>query len=209
MKTLFCVKVSWRLKHEASSGGKGVDQTAVLPIVTVKDPYTWMSSMCRHSYSANWHHIEQHCPNLVTNKYDENKWKHYKGVVPVNVRYSPENVTHHESLLGLWNDYYKEWHHVKFPRLIVRFEDLLFRTEETVKQICHCGGGKMKDTQFKFVVESAKSGQAHKGSSGMIKSMIRYGNSTRRVSYYTEPDLEYVRKKWDKELGDAYSYKLA
>lgn len=200
--------VTWRLKHVAEMGGKGVNQTSVLPVVTIKDPYTWMSSMCRHSYSANWRHVEEHCPNLVANEIDQAKWHNIPDVIPVSVRYSPDNVTHHESLLGLWNDYYSGWQRAKFPRLIVRFEDMLFRTEEVVTKVCHCAGGKVKEGSFKFVVDSAKQGKAHTGSSGLIKSIIRYGNSTRRTDYYAKEDLEYVEKKWNQDLGEAYSYKL-
>jgi len=200
---------SWRLHNVAESGGKDVKQTDVLPVVTIKDPYTWMSSMCRHSYAANWRHTSDHCPNLVANDVDRKSFPGISDVVHVNVRYKRENVTHHESLFGLWQDWYSEWHNVDFPHLIVRYEDMLFRTEEVVKKVCECAGGKMIAKTFKYVEDSAKAGAAHKGSSGLISSMIRYGNSTRRTAFYTEEDLNFVRKKVDQSLFDAYSYKLA
>jgi hypothetical protein len=45
------------------------------------------------------------------------------------------------SLVDMWNVWYKDWHDVSFPRLMVRFEDLLFHAEDVVSQVCACGGG--------------------------------------------------------------------
>lgn len=39
--------IAFRTKHEAKAASKVVtDQTTVFPIVLLKDPYTWMSSIC-------------------------------------------------------------------------------------------------------------------------------------------------------------------
>ena len=38
--------VDWRGQH-AAQGLEGVDVDGVLPVVVVKDPFTWMRSMCR------------------------------------------------------------------------------------------------------------------------------------------------------------------
>ena len=36
-----------RLHHKAKVGSNDIDQTHVLPVVMIKDPYHWMKSMCR------------------------------------------------------------------------------------------------------------------------------------------------------------------
>jgi hypothetical protein len=36
-----------------------------MPVVAVRDPYSWMQSMCRHRYSAHWFHTPLHCPNFI------------------------------------------------------------------------------------------------------------------------------------------------
>lgn len=121
-------------------------QEYVFPVVVIKDPYTWMTSMCRHSYSTNWLHSPHHCPNLVVTDEDTELKKDIgEGYpVPVNVHYSDENITRHESLVGLWNDYYSGWYtDASYPRVIVRFEDLLFHAEEVITKVCHCGGGEV------------------------------------------------------------------
>ena len=155
---------SWRFKHKAAEAGDLKHQEYVLPAVVIKDPYTWMTSMCRHSYNANWIHVSDHCPNLIANEDDVKKFSKIMSVgdiVPVNVRYNNENITHHKSLANLWNDYYLEWYiEAKFPRLIVRFEDLLFRAEHVIGKVCYCAGGKIKDS-FEYLAETAKKGDVH------------------------------------------------
>ena len=155
---------SWRFKHKADEGGDLKHQEYVLPAVVIKDPYTWMTSMCRHSYSANWCHTKDHCPNLIANENDINVFNNTLAlgeVVPVNIRYSAENITHHKSLVNLWNDYYLDWYaNATFPRVIVRFEDLLFRSEYVIDQVCSCAGGKLKNN-FTYLAETAKTGEVH------------------------------------------------
>mmetsp|Transcript_61962 Transcript_61962/g.73440 ORF Transcript_61962/g.73440 Transcript_61962/m.73440 type:complete len:333 (-) Transcript_61962:3-1001(-) len=43
---------SYRNENVASDGGAGVIQDHVLPVVMIKDPLTWMSSMCVHRYGT-------------------------------------------------------------------------------------------------------------------------------------------------------------
>ena len=55
---------TFRLHNVARAEKDSIDQRAVLPVVTTKDPYGWFGSMCRHQYAAQWSH-RGHCPNLV------------------------------------------------------------------------------------------------------------------------------------------------
>ena len=50
-----------------------------LPLITIRNPYDWMISMCEHSYTAKWSRYKkwkhQICPHLVyTNSTAETKW---------------------------------------------------------------------------------------------------------------------------------------
>ena len=54
-----------------------IDNQLQLPVVVVRDPWTWLQSMCRVRYSAHWFHVVErnpgdpyHCPNLVPNHVD-------------------------------------------------------------------------------------------------------------------------------------------
>ena len=211
--------VSWRLHHEAAVGGKGTNQEEFLPIVMIKDPLTWMESMCRHSYEARWRHFAEHCPNLVANRYD--RGRESGEIVPVFVKFAtkhigdeplpdPKNRTfiQYDSLVEVWNRWYMEWMEVDFPRLMVRFEDLLFHAEETISQICDCAGGKMRP-RFRYIEDSAKGSKGpHKGSGGFLASLVTYGNSTKRMKdiLTEEADYEFAKKNLDETLMREFGY---
>eukprot|EP00586_Coscinodiscus_wailesii_P017310 CAMPEP_0172493460 /NCGR_PEP_ID=MMETSP1066-20121228/24924_1 /TAXON_ID=671091 /ORGANISM="Coscinodiscus wailesii, Strain CCMP2513" /LENGTH=239 /DNA_ID=CAMNT_0013263655 /DNA_START=431 /DNA_END=1150 /DNA_ORIENTATION=- len=191
---------SWRGKHvSASPWAKGIPPYDVLPIVMIKDPYTWMSSMCRHHYTAIWLREEGHCPNLVS------MWA--EGVrFPVKVQYNSTHATFHESLVGLWNDWNEAYVNVDYPRLMVRFEDLLFYPEEVTKLICECAGGMMTKV-FEVELDNAKAGmKGHTGTSDFYDAVMRYSNESLRVDGYTKNDLEFARQTINTDLMKAFRY---
>ena len=52
-------QTSFRFHHvceENRDHGVKLPQERVLPVVMIKDPYTWMSSICRHKYYTNFPH---------------------------------------------------------------------------------------------------------------------------------------------------------
>ena len=105
-----------------------------------------MQSMCRHSYAASWPHNKDHCPNLIASeddikklpglrkRYGNIKSKDVEKLVPITIKYSKENKIFHDHLS--FGHYYSEWYNdyweADYPRLMVRFEDLLFHGEEYV-----------------------------------------------------------------------------
>jgi len=204
--------VSFRLNHKATGQSRQVEhQDHVLPVVTIKDPYHWMGSMCRHSYAANWYHDKEHCPNLIPNKYDDGKRGGIKiggGPIAVNIRFQPKNVSHYESLAAIWNDWYGDYLIADFPRLIVRFEDILFHLEETLTAICECGGGRIrKDASMHIKSESAKgSNGPHTGASGLYSAIKRYGHTDQRLDGMTQEDLEYAQETLNKDMMELFGY---
>jgi hypothetical protein len=99
----------------------------ILPVVSIRDPYTWMQSMCRSRYQAHWFVTDAHCPNLDMDTVDLLAYCRGKDCrpmqmaqncisdeveillanhvpdeshVPVEVRYQALNMTH-ESLVHL------------------------------------------------------------------------------------------------------------
>jgi hypothetical protein len=203
--------ISWRMHHNALVGSLGVDQTHVLPVAIIKDPFHWMGSMCRHSYSANWYHDPQHCPNLVPNERDIGK----RGItmanksVPVNIAFKGDQLEHYDSLLHLWNDWYGNYLDVQeVPRLIIRFEDLLFHLEEIVTEICHCVGGTVINSKKGIHLQSgaAKKGEFHSGSNGLLSAISRYGSKKHRLDTMTEDDIQYANKNVGSELMKTFHY---
>lgn len=157
-----------------------------LPIVIIRDPWTWFQSMCRFPYTANWFHVpgpDGHCPNFLPN-HVEQKWfakslsevRDYfdgdrflmksvmmkanytldKEVIPVKVKYKSE-VARHDSLAHFWKDWYKEYYDATFPRLMIRLEDLVFFPRQVLRSICECVNGTFaNETSFKLGGNSTK-----------------------------------------------------
>jgi len=158
---------------------------------------------------------------LVPNKWDRGR-KPGEGSMGLKVKFATQHIgdepipdksnktfVEYTSLVDLWNVWYRDWHNVDFPRLMVRFEDLMFHAEDTVTEICKCGGGTMRSKKLRYVEDSAKGqGGPHAGSAGFLASLITYGNSTlRNEGILTDArDLEYARKHLDKELMDMFGY---
>lgn len=170
--------------------------------------------MCRIHYKAFWAHDNKsehkHCPNLVPSDYDRKQfpWLDDKNHVPVRVKY-PEFVQHHDSLVGFWNDWYNAYVKASYPRLVVRFEDLVFHAKQVTTQVCHCAGGDMKK-KFTYIVDSAKKGEAAHGPkearTSFVDAMIRYGKDDGRLDSMTPDDLEYARSNLDPKLMEFFNY---
>jgi len=195
----------------------GVDD--VLPIVLVRDPFGWMKSMCRHPYAANWdERRDERCPRLAGGA-DR----------PVAVRFG-SGTTRHRSLAHLWNDWYGAYFRgddgggddgqegrAPFPRLFVRFEDLIFYPEEVTRRACACAGGvlghRLDDQDvaagaFHYVVRSAKAGAGHGPASqrnGLVDSWIRYGGRDPRDDYAAE-EARAAEALLDPRLVRAFGY---
>eukprot|EP00934_Nitzschia_sp_Nitz4_P000262 Nitzschia sp. Nitz4//scaffold66_size103028//96921//98281//NITZ4_004517-RA/size103028-snap-gene-0.148-mRNA-1//-1//CDS//3329556407//262//frame0 len=177
-----------------------MNNTDYLPIVAVRDPYSWFQSMCRKSYAAGWYHVsgpEGHCPNFIPNQV-ERDWfnktqqsvsSYFKddarlivGVVnkanftldkpniPVEIKYKNE-IAYHESLVHFWKDWYQEYFDADFPRLMIRLEDLVFRPYEVVEATCKCAGGRVVHrSKFSLYAESIKKGS--KGHDGAAETTL-------------------------------------
>lgn len=189
-----------------------VDKSRVLPVVVVKDPYTWMQSMCRHPYQMLWQHDPDHCPNLVPNEIEvQHKMvssiNDFPDGIPVSVTYRVDSYfTHHSSMAGLWNDWYSAYNDATdYPRLMVRFEDLLFRPESVIGDVCKCAGGNLKG-KFQVIQNSAK--PKHAGSSDLETAVRRYGDKQKRIEKFTQRDIDAARTFLNVDLMNKFGYKI-
>lgn len=167
------------------------NNSVIMPVVTIRDPYSWLQSMCRHRYSAHWFHPPHHCPNFVpderdyeflqyANVYKRAKFRKFHHDDPwlvdnvmntANFNKTQTVVplyvryklinTTHTSLAHLWNDWYNEYMVGDFPRIVVRMEDLVFHAEQVIQQVCTCVGGTFAATDFQYIIDSAKHGEIH------------------------------------------------
>jgi hypothetical protein len=188
-----------------------------LPLVTIRDPYQWMQSMCRHEYAAHWHHTPENCPNIVKRGYHDTK-EHgtlaldSSDLVAVDIHYSENFHVHHNSLPHFWNDWYQLYFNATYPRIMVRFEDLLFYGQEVTETLCACGGGvtrqDRKANHFVHISKSAKKGTAAHGShkTDLVAALIKYGNDVHRLDNLTPEDLKATRQVLDSQLMQAFGY---
>lgn len=186
------------------------NKTNVLPIAVIRDPFSWMQSMCKNPYVARWPHSQAHCPNFVPNADD-----FALGVSPttktigVTVKYKPP--VEYDSLLHYWMAWYKEYLDADYPRLIVRFEDLQFHAKEMVTLVCECAGAVPRDPNaaFTYIVDAGKWGPGHRGKqTNLISAMIKYGTDAKRFSGMTREDMEFVANNLDPELMELFKYEM-
>ena len=195
--------VAWRNKNVAPHA-EAIVQNHTLPLVIIKDPYFWMGSMCRHSYEAVWDDVDR-CPNLVKG----NTSKTY----PITVRYKKgKKPWEYKSLADFWNVWYGNYlsKMEEFPILMIRYEDLLFHTEEVITKVCECGGGRLsEETKAKGInlsVDSAKDGYNHEESNGLLNAMMRYGHANKRFENMNEYDLRYAKTTIRADLMEIFGY---
>ena len=122
-----------RLRNVAKVGGKGVNQTAVLPIAVIKDPYHWAISQCRHRYSSHWIHDDDHCPAIVNwktfapNTVTVKVCPAFRGFVVLMLpsRLSPNRCAarfqyaldfkNYKAHIEFWNEWCREYNNASFP----------------------------------------------------------------------------------------------
>ncbi len=134
--------------------------------------------------------------------------------VPVHAKYVKELRIKYTSIVHLWNEWYNAYANVTtFPRLIVRMEDLVFRADEVLPQICECFGGTWQNHHDKTQVRhQPKVANRNAGidtglGSGLLRSIIKYGNTTSRREHYQSMQLEAAKDILDPKLMALFGYK--
>jgi hypothetical protein len=126
----------------------------------------------------------------------------------MKLKYNPP--IYFDSLADYWGQWYKEYLEADYPRLIVRFEDIQFHAKELIEVICQCAGAvpREDDALFRYVVDSAKWGLAHKSNSNMISAMVKYGTDKNRFDGMTEADWTIAKEVFTPELMELFGYEL-
>eukprot|EP00548_Thalassiothrix_antarctica_P015026 CAMPEP_0194175832 /NCGR_PEP_ID=MMETSP0154-20130528/9831_1 /TAXON_ID=1049557 /ORGANISM="Thalassiothrix antarctica, Strain L6-D1" /LENGTH=404 /DNA_ID=CAMNT_0038889801 /DNA_START=188 /DNA_END=1402 /DNA_ORIENTATION=+ len=198
-----------------------------LPVVTIRDPYDWMKSMCKHSYTLRWDHtrgdVGQECPSMV----DEKTGKIRKITAKFGAD-SLNRIPFNNSLVGVWNTFYGEYFHKIYgdvPVLVIRFEDIIFFSKEITKTICECAGGKLlgplsiysdKEASvgdFHYVVGSAVVGKGHgpvdNHRNGIVDSWIKYSKPrSQQKEKFSSTDLGFIQKVIDRNMTNFFDYQV-
>lgn len=191
---------SVRLTHETEHNQ--MNASLAFPVAIVKDPMMWLHSMCHNAYSAHWKRVADHCPNLVHQTVDRHTMQERTAPVEALIMYSKENRVHWESLVEMWNDWYRQYLDADYPRLLVRFEDFLFRPEFVLEHVAECVGGDLVEP-IHFQSQSSK---GHGSQTDLLHAMVRYGRGEGRLGNMTQLDLDYAREVLDDRLLQLFSY---
>ena len=145
-----------------------------------------MQSMCKNPYTARWPHFHV-CPNLLkqpnqTNTTTDIDWN------TVTVKYGAGS-DEYISLVHLWLEWYRLYiKDANYPVLIIRLEDLVFYTQETIQKVCECAGGQLH-ANFSYVLESAKADSpGHDTSTGLTQAWIKYSRPLQVRAGFVESD---------------------
>jgi hypothetical protein len=181
-----------------------------LPVVTVRDPYTWMQSMCRQNYAAQFDHSKANCPNIVPYPRDieaHPRYAHMK-YIPIHIKYDVDYRRKYESLPHLWNEWYSVYVNSSFPLLLVRMEDLVFHAERILPKVCECAGFQYQGN-FRPIneIQNKNHGiEQNATSQGLLRSILTYGNVTNRRAGYPLFQLEAARMVLSDHLMERFNY---
>lgn len=87
---------------------------------------------------------------------------------------------------------------------------MLFRPEPVLRRVCECAGATWKGSGFRYRDSSAK-GEigVHKGGSGLLQAVLKYGNQTKRDGVLLNSfEEDYVRSNLDRDLIQLFHYKI-
>ncbi len=98
---------NFKYNHTAPKN-ENINKDDCLPVVTVRNPFDWMTSMCRHPYTTRWERREsgksgEICPHLVQSDTPN------KALVGVEVKLA-EKWLHYDSLAHLWTEWYANYY---------------------------------------------------------------------------------------------------
>jgi len=193
----------FRLQHHTEKAS-AIKKEYLMPIVTIRSPYTWFPRMCTNGYTARWQHGRsraQGCPNLLT---PDGEWNQ------VSTRYANDRGETHQSLAHLWNDWYNDYiQDADYPFVVVRIEDLTYYAKETTTAICECAGGRIRtDQPFQYVIDSAKAdSRGHDSSVGFFEAWMKHIAAAEPQAGLQDDEYQASIRALDKNLMEFFAYK--
>lgn len=168
---------------------RGIDRNHVLPIVIIRDIHSWVTSMCKAPYDVVFSSSSTECLDRAR-----------RHVTLFNRTF--------DSLFHVWNEYYREYTRSDGdrPRLVVRFEDLLFQPEQVVARVRECVGASRTHDQFQYVVGQSKwehVKELQRPQSNWVSAMIQHGRADLRLKWGAD-ELRLV----DQKLLEMFQYRI-
>eukprot|EP01083_Nonionella_stella_P162256 532476_1 len=178
-----------------------------LVVVLIKDPLTWIKSMCKMPYDAHFYNksfrLQTTCPKGVEHS---TLYREYHDF-PIWDR------EEYESLVHFWNAYYESYinqmNHINL--LIIKFEYLLFESETMIKRMCNCfGKGQLKNPYNISILKKAAKDHIHGGNKSKDRKTAQehYGDPSYRYQGFAPPDLRYIYDHVNKTILRMFDYEF-
>lgn len=179
-------QVPWG-KHQFMNESR---EESVLPLVLVKDPLQWFASTCRKQY-FDVHLNSVSCPSPLAHT-----WGSLKG-------------TQFDNLFDLWVRWHAEYLRADTPRMMIRFEELLFAPKATISAACTCVGGTVREP-FLVLESVPKWGPGHSNVTNRSETLLRF-ETKRSVEelVLTDADWELLTSTDKEQLMEHFHYPLA
>jgi hypothetical protein len=188
-----------------------VTSGASSPSVTCAYSPSFCIHQCKSPYSAHWKHGPKRCPNLVLNEQDLRKFKDpgwgVKNTDSFRVRVvfdKDKDIEYFDSLIHLWTQWYGLYFNATYPRLIIRFEDMLLKAPQVLAKIAECVGGDVRTP----IVYQKGSAKAHGSHTDFLKAILKSADAEKRRHQLEQRDQAYAAAHLDKGLMAAFEYKL-
>jgi len=115
-------------------------------------------------------------------------------------------IDKYDSLADMWSTYYMQYYKANYPRLIVRFEDVLYRLEEVVNVVRDCVGMEPTDTPFRYKLGRPK---FHGDPTDILVALKKYASDNDRYDGLTDDDRRYASKALNSILMRKFHYPSA
>lgn len=102
----------------------------------------------------------------------------------------------------MWSTWNREYVDADFPRLFVRFEDILFNAEQVMNIVADCAGLAVR-RPYRAMLKASKD---HGDSSDLLSAMIQYGTDSGRSRGLLLEDIEYGKQVLDTDLMHLFNY---
>ena len=147
---------------------------------------------------TNWETIH-HCPNLTLISNENIPY-------PVTVTQDqnrPKVTEHYKSLPDFWSSWYRAYLDDKRPRLIVRYEDLLFHPMFVLESISNCTGTPFPK-RIRYIKKRAK---RHGRSRNLLQVIRQYSSIEGQRARMSQKDQNFARRGFDTKLMHLLHYR--
>ena len=122
----------------------------------------------------------------------------------VKVIFDKDDVEFFDSLADLWSEWYDYYFKADYPRLIIRFEDMLLQAPAVMAKIAECVGTQPRSP----IVYQTGSAKAHGSHTDFLKAILKSADWEKRKHALEPRDLEYAKTKLRPDLLEAFEYKI-